>query len=209
MLGEELQAEQLLHLGPVDLLRPAPVEAIQGFDARQAGRLHPAGHQRRVAACRLAGHQLLEQAAMGPRLARRLRHQVRIVLQEIPQLQPFELLHQDLLSDRHAGHPPRRLAGGPIGRQVRRRQFQVQDILAAQQRSGLGCGSWRPRAWIRWVMYSLLKASNLRASARVTASSPWISARARILRTCDRALPRRSNKPVWYLPPAATGRGSA
>ena len=38
---DEAQAKQILDLGPVDLLRPAPVELIQGLEHREAGQSHP------------------------------------------------------------------------------------------------------------------------------------------------------------------------
>ena len=92
VLGEEVQAEQLLDLGAVDLLRPAPVEAVEGLDAGQAGGLHAAAHQGLVAAGRLPGDQLFEKAAMGPGLACRLFGQGRRVLEDVVQLQPLQLL---------------------------------------------------------------------------------------------------------------------
>lgn len=38
---EEGQAQEVLHLGTVDFLGPGPVEGIEGFNAREAGDIHP------------------------------------------------------------------------------------------------------------------------------------------------------------------------
>jgi hypothetical protein len=53
VLGEEVQEEQLLDLGAVDLLRPAPIEPVEGLDTRQAGGLQVAAHEGLVTAGRL------------------------------------------------------------------------------------------------------------------------------------------------------------
>ena len=39
---DEAQAEEILNLRPVDLLRPAPVELIDGLEYRKAGERDPA-----------------------------------------------------------------------------------------------------------------------------------------------------------------------
>jgi len=39
---QELQAEQILHLGAIDLLGPVPMEGLQGFDHRETSGLNPA-----------------------------------------------------------------------------------------------------------------------------------------------------------------------
>ena len=44
LVGDELQTEQMLDLGPVDLLRPAPIELVDGLEHREAGQPHPALH---------------------------------------------------------------------------------------------------------------------------------------------------------------------
>lgn len=38
---DKAQAEEILDLGPIDLLRPAPVELVEGLEYREAGEPHP------------------------------------------------------------------------------------------------------------------------------------------------------------------------
>ena len=105
VLGQEVQAKHLLHLRPADLLRPTPIEAVERLDPRQVRRLHPTLDQGRITTSDLALDQLLKHSAMRPRLASGLRHQGRVVLGEIRQLQTLQIRVQQHLSHCHRRLP--------------------------------------------------------------------------------------------------------
>ena len=92
VLGDEVEAEQVLDLGPVDLLRPTPVEAVEGLAGGQAGVFEPARDERVVAAGDLAGDEVFEVLGIRPLLARGLGGEVGAVLGEVRQLQAGQML---------------------------------------------------------------------------------------------------------------------
>ena len=107
VLGQELQPEQMLHLGAIDLFGPAPVEVRQRLDAGQMGRLQAPRHQSRVPPGRLPRDQFRQEALMAPGLPCRLGQQRGVMLADVAQAQPLQLPDQDRFSDAHGTAPHR------------------------------------------------------------------------------------------------------
>ena len=88
---EEAQPEEVLDLGPVDLLRPTPIELVQGLDHREAGGADAPFQGALFAPGAFAFEEALEVLDMGPVLGRGLLGQLFVVGGDIGQAQVVEM----------------------------------------------------------------------------------------------------------------------
>src|ERR1051326_5428582 len=104
-VGNERETEEILDLGPVDLLGPAPLEVFQQFDGGKASSDDASLHGSLVSSLALPVDQPSQVVDMGPVLLRGFRGQSRVLLVKVTQTHRLELLLQPLLLFLH-GAPP-------------------------------------------------------------------------------------------------------
>ena len=87
LLFDEVQAEEILDLRPVDLLRPVPLELIEGLDEREAGPADALIEALVLAAGDLALDQVLQVLEWSPTAVRRRLGELMVVGAQERQLQ--------------------------------------------------------------------------------------------------------------------------
>src|SRR6266536_2752011 len=91
-VGNERQAEEILDLGPVDLLGPAPLEVFQQFDGGKASGDDAPLHGPLVSSLALSVDQPSQVVDVGPVLLRGFRGQSGVLLVEVTQAHGLKLL---------------------------------------------------------------------------------------------------------------------
>jgi hypothetical protein len=91
-LGNEAEAEEVLHLGLVDLLRPVPAELVEGLDHGEARGAHSAFHGALLAHGTLAVEEALEELEVGPRGGRRFLGQRGVMRGDVREFEIMELV---------------------------------------------------------------------------------------------------------------------
>src|SRR6185436_19170017 len=107
-VSHERQAEEVLHLGPVDLLGPAPLKVFQEFDGRKASRGDASLNRTLMAGLGLAVDEPSQIIDVGPMLLRGFGCQWGVSLLEVTQTHLVELLLQPLVLFLHEAPPSSR-----------------------------------------------------------------------------------------------------
>ncbi len=101
LLGNELQAEEVLNLEAVDLLGPIPLELLQGLEDREAGGLDASFDDPLTALGVLTLDEAAEVFDVVPVAGGRLAGQIGMVAEKIGQLEFVEMLGQERRWDFH------------------------------------------------------------------------------------------------------------
>src|SRR3569833_1767330 len=92
LLLDELEMEQVLDLGPVDFLRPAPLKLIQGFKQREASHPDASLETLVIPMGDLPHHEALEVLEVTPTLIGCGLRELEVVVADVGQLQPQQQL---------------------------------------------------------------------------------------------------------------------
>src|SRR6266496_1925453 len=101
----EGQAEEVLHLGTINLLGPAPLEVFQQFDSGEASGGDASLHAALLANLSLSVDESSQIVDVGPVLLGGLRRQCGVLLPQIMQTHELELLFQPLILFLHETPP--------------------------------------------------------------------------------------------------------
>jgi hypothetical protein len=107
-VSHESQAEEILHLRPIDLLGPTPLKVFQEFDGRKASRGDASLDRPLVPGLALAVDEPSQIIDMGPMLLRGFRSQSGVRFMEVMQTHLLELLLQTLILFLQASPPSSR-----------------------------------------------------------------------------------------------------